>query len=114
MYMASAGAASSVVAWMRAARDAAVLLQRALSAGVPAADKAAWWTAFSPDGALLLIHDAECDACSTMGMPARRHPIRRLLRSCDDIRPRSRRRASDDRKRIAVRAEDLVVSICGV
>jgi hypothetical protein len=39
--------------------DAAVRLQRALSAGVPAADKAAWVDGFFADGALLLIHDAE-------------------------------------------------------
>ena len=36
-----------------------VRLQRALSAGVPAADKAAWVDGFFSDGALLLIHDAE-------------------------------------------------------
>jgi uncharacterized secreted protein with C-terminal beta-propeller domain len=34
-------------------------MQRALSAGVPAADKAAWVEGFFVDGALLLIHDAE-------------------------------------------------------
>jgi hypothetical protein len=34
-------------------------LHRALSAGVPAADKAAWVDGFFADGALLLIHDAE-------------------------------------------------------
>jgi hypothetical protein len=39
--------------------DAPVRLQRALSAGVPAADKAAWVDGFFADGALLLIHDAE-------------------------------------------------------
>ena len=39
--------------------DAAVRLQRALSAGVPAAEKAAWVDGFFADGALLLIHDAE-------------------------------------------------------
>jgi hypothetical protein len=39
--------------------DSAVRLQRALSAGVPAADKAAWVEGFFTDGALLLIHDAE-------------------------------------------------------
>jgi Family of unknown function (DUF5682) len=36
-----------------------VRMQRALSAGVPAADKAAWVDGFFVDGALLLIHDAE-------------------------------------------------------
>jgi Family of unknown function (DUF5682) len=36
-----------------------IRLQRALSAGVPAADKAAWVDGFFADGALLLIHDAE-------------------------------------------------------
>ena len=39
--------------------DASVRMQRALSAGVPAADKAAWVDGFFADGALLLIHDAE-------------------------------------------------------
>jgi hypothetical protein len=39
--------------------DTSVRLQRALSAGVPAADKAAWVDGFFADGALLLIHDAE-------------------------------------------------------
>ena len=39
--------------------DAPVRVQRALSAGVPAADKAAWVDGFFADGALLLIHDAE-------------------------------------------------------
>ena len=39
--------------------DAPVRLERALSAGVPAADKAAWVDGFFTDGALLLIHDAE-------------------------------------------------------
>jgi hypothetical protein len=39
--------------------DAPVRMQRALSAGVPAADKAAWVDGFFADGALLLIHDAE-------------------------------------------------------
>jgi len=39
--------------------DVALRLQRALSAGVPAADKAAWVDGFFSDGALLLIHDAE-------------------------------------------------------
>ena len=39
--------------------DAPVRLQRALSAGVSAADKAAWVDGFFADGALLLIHDAE-------------------------------------------------------
>ena len=39
--------------------DVSVRLQRALSAGVPAADKAAWVDGFFSDGALLLIHDAE-------------------------------------------------------
>jgi Family of unknown function (DUF5682) len=39
--------------------DVPVRLQRALSAGVPAADKAAWVDGFFSDGALLLIHDAE-------------------------------------------------------
>jgi hypothetical protein len=39
--------------------DVPVRLQRALSAGVPAADKAAWVDGFFADGALLLIHDAE-------------------------------------------------------
>jgi hypothetical protein len=39
--------------------DIPVRLQRALSAGVPAADKAAWVDGFFADGALLLIHDAE-------------------------------------------------------
>jgi Family of unknown function (DUF5682) len=39
--------------------DAPVRLARALSAGVPAADKAAWVDGFFTDGALLLIHDAE-------------------------------------------------------
>ena len=38
--------------------DVAVRLQRALSAGVPAADKAAWVDGFFADGALLLIHDS--------------------------------------------------------
>jgi hypothetical protein len=36
-----------------------VRLQHALSAGVSAADKAAWVDGFFADGALLLIHDAE-------------------------------------------------------
>ncbi|HKX15388.1 MAG TPA: DUF5682 family protein [Propionibacteriaceae bacterium] len=40
-------------------RDVPIRLQRALSAGVPAADKAAWVDGFFADGALLLIHDAE-------------------------------------------------------
>jgi hypothetical protein len=39
--------------------DVSVRLHRALSAGVPAADKAAWVDGFFSDGALLLIHDAE-------------------------------------------------------
>jgi Family of unknown function (DUF5682) len=39
--------------------DVPVRLRRALSAGVPAADKAAWVDGFFADGALLLIHDAE-------------------------------------------------------
>ena len=39
--------------------DVPVRLERALSAGVPAADKAAWVDGFFADGALLLIHDAE-------------------------------------------------------
>jgi Family of unknown function (DUF5682) len=39
--------------------DVPVRLARALSAGVPAADKAAWVDGFFSDGALLLIHDAE-------------------------------------------------------
>jgi Family of unknown function (DUF5682) len=39
--------------------DAPVRMQRALSAGVSAADKAAWVDGFLADGALLLIHDAE-------------------------------------------------------
>jgi hypothetical protein len=39
--------------------DTSVRLQRALSAGVPAADKGAWVDGFFADGALLLIHDAE-------------------------------------------------------
>ena len=39
--------------------DAPVRMQRALSAGVRAADKAAWVDGFFADGALLLIHDAE-------------------------------------------------------
>jgi Family of unknown function (DUF5682) len=39
--------------------DVPVRLQRALSAGVPAAEKAAWVDGFFADGALLLIHDAE-------------------------------------------------------
>jgi len=39
--------------------DVPVRLKRALSAGVPAADKAAWVDGFFADGALLLIHDAE-------------------------------------------------------
>jgi hypothetical protein len=38
--------------------DVSVRLQRALSAGAPAADKAAWVDGFFSDGALLLIHDA--------------------------------------------------------
>jgi hypothetical protein len=38
--------------------DVPVRLARALSAGVPAADKAAWVDGFFTDGALLLIHDA--------------------------------------------------------
>jgi hypothetical protein len=42
--------------------DAPVRLQRALSAGVSAADKAAWVDGFFADGALLLIHDAELRA----------------------------------------------------
>jgi hypothetical protein len=39
--------------------DVSVRLHRALSAGVPAADKAAWVDGFFSDGALLLIHDSE-------------------------------------------------------
>ena len=39
--------------------DVPMRLGRALSAGVPAADKAAWVDGFFSDGALLLIHDAE-------------------------------------------------------
>ncbi len=39
--------------------DVPVRLARALSAGVPAADKAAWVDGFFTDGALLLIHDAD-------------------------------------------------------
>ena len=39
--------------------DVPVRLARALSAGVPAAEKAAWVDGFFTDGALLLIHDAE-------------------------------------------------------
>jgi hypothetical protein len=39
--------------------DVPVRMHRALSAGVPAADKAAWVDGFFADGALLLIHDAE-------------------------------------------------------
>jgi Family of unknown function (DUF5682) len=39
--------------------DAPVRMQRALSAGVSAAEKAAWLDGFFADGALLLIHDAE-------------------------------------------------------
>jgi hypothetical protein len=39
--------------------DISVRLHRALSAGVPAVDKAAWVEGFFSDGALLLIHDAE-------------------------------------------------------
>jgi hypothetical protein len=39
--------------------DVSVRLARALSAGVPATDKAAWVDGFFTDGALLLIHDAE-------------------------------------------------------
>jgi hypothetical protein len=39
--------------------DVSLRLQRALSAGVPAAAKAAWVDGFFSDGALLLIHDAE-------------------------------------------------------
>ena len=89
--------------------DAAVRLQRALSAGVPAADKAAWVDGFFADGALLLIHDAE---------------LRRLLDEwvCQlddaqfvDMLPLLRRTfgtfAAAERQtiaeRIAVRAEDL-------
>jgi hypothetical protein len=40
-------------------KDVPLRLQRALSAGVPAAEKAAWVDGFFADGALLLIHDAE-------------------------------------------------------
>jgi Family of unknown function (DUF5682) len=39
--------------------DVPVRLARALSAGVPAAEKAAWVDGFFTDGALLLIHDAQ-------------------------------------------------------
>jgi hypothetical protein len=39
--------------------DVAIRLERGLSAGVPAVDKAAWVDGFFTDGALLLIHDAE-------------------------------------------------------
>ena len=39
--------------------DVPIRMQRALSAGVPASDKAAWVDGFFADGALLLIHDAE-------------------------------------------------------
>ena len=39
--------------------DAARRLERALSAGVDAADKAAWVEGFFADGALLLIHDPD-------------------------------------------------------
>jgi Family of unknown function (DUF5682) len=39
--------------------DVPVRLHRALSAGVSAADKAAWIDGFFADGGLLLIHDAE-------------------------------------------------------
>jgi hypothetical protein len=39
--------------------DVPVRLARALSAGVAAADKAAWVDGFFSDGALLLVHDAE-------------------------------------------------------
>jgi hypothetical protein len=89
--------------------DAAVRLQRALSAGVPAAEKAAWVDGFFADGALLLIHDTE---------------LRRLLDEwvCQlddsqfvDMLPLLRRTfgtfAAAERQtiaeRIAVRAEDL-------
>jgi hypothetical protein len=89
--------------------DAAVRLQRALSAGVPAAEKAAWVDGFFADGALLLIHDAE---------------LRRLLdewisqlddSQFIDMLPLLRRTfgtfAAAERQtiaeRIAVRAEDL-------
>jgi hypothetical protein len=40
-------------------KDVPLRLQRGLSAGVPAAEKAAWVDGFFADGALLLIHDAE-------------------------------------------------------
>jgi hypothetical protein len=89
--------------------DAAARLQRALSAGVPAAEKAAWVDGFFADGALLLIHDTE---------------LRRLLDEwvCQlddsqfvDMLPLLRRTfgtfAAAERQtiaeRIAVRAEDL-------
>jgi len=89
--------------------DAAVRLHRALSAGVPAAEKAAWVDGFFADGALLLIHDAE---------------LRRLLdewisqlddSQFIDMLPLLRRTfgtfAAAERQtiaeRIAVRAEDL-------
>jgi Family of unknown function (DUF5682) len=39
--------------------DVPVRLQRALSAGVPAAEKAAWVDGFFADGGLLLVHDVE-------------------------------------------------------
>ena len=79
--------------------DVPVRLQRALSAGVPAADKAAWVDGFFADGALLLIHDAELRGllddwvCQLDETPVRRH----VAAATTDIRHLRCRRTSNDR-----------------
>jgi hypothetical protein len=57
-------------------------LQRALSAGVPAADKAAWVDGFFSDGALLLIHDAVRGLRSTTGCASSTRPSSSIRCRC--------------------------------
>ena len=80
--------------------DVPIRLQRALSAAVPAADKAAWVDGFFADGALLLIHDAELRrlldewVCQLDDVTVRRY----VAAAASDLRHVRRRRASSDRR----------------
>ena len=91
-----------------------VRLQRALSAGVPAADKAAWVDGFFADGALLLIHDAELRSLlDELGVPAGRGSVRRHVAAAKtDIRHlRCRRTSNDCRTDRSWRRESSIVSV---
>jgi Family of unknown function (DUF5682) len=89
--------------------DVPVRLHRALSAGVPAADKAAWVEGFFSDGALLLIHDAELrgllDEWVSQLDDAEFTDMLPLLRRTFGTFAAAERRAIAER--ILVRAEDL-------